>query len=129
MGTQATGSKNDTEAILHGVLDRWKDAVDRHQPDDVAEIFTKDAIFQGSHPYTVGRQGVADYYASQPEGLSASYRIMESRRMSPDLVLGYAAVDFSFTDQTVVAANLAVLLKRSDDGWLITHYQVSLLAS
>lgn len=26
MGTQARDSKNDTEAILHGVLDRWKDA-------------------------------------------------------------------------------------------------------
>ncbi|MET8646734.1 hypothetical protein [Streptomyces sp. NPDC004675] len=95
----------------------------------MAELFTKDAIFQRSHPYTVGRQGVADYYASQPEGLSASYSIMESRRLSPDLVLGYAAVDVSFTDQTVVGVNLAVLMKRSDDGWLIAHYQVSLLAS
>lgn len=118
----------DTEVILHGVLDRWKEAVDRHQPDEVAALFTNEAIFQGSHPYSVGRQGVADYYASQPQGLSAAYRIVESRRLSPDLVLGYAAVDFSFTDRPTIGVNLAVLLRRSDNGWLIDHYQVSGLA-
>jgi hypothetical protein len=47
MGTQARGSKNDAEAILHGVLDRWKDAVDRRQPDEVSALFTKDEIFHG----------------------------------------------------------------------------------
>jgi uncharacterized protein (TIGR02246 family) len=128
MTTQASGSKTDTEGILHCVLDRWKDAVDRHEPDEVAELFTKDAIFQGSHPYTVGPRGVADYYASQPEGLSAAYRVMESRRLSPDLVLGYMAVDFTLPDETLVGVNLAVLLKRSDSRWLIDHYQVSLPA-
>ena len=52
------------EEILRGVLDRWKAAVDAHQPQQVASYFTEDAIFQGLRPYSVGRQGVADYYAS-----------------------------------------------------------------
>jgi hypothetical protein len=46
MGKQARGSKNDTEAILHGILDRWEGAAD-YQPDEVAELFAKDAIFHG----------------------------------------------------------------------------------
>ncbi|MGQ5641025.1 MULTISPECIES: nuclear transport factor 2 family protein, partial [unclassified Streptomyces] len=54
------------EAIVHGVMDRWKSAVDAHEPQQVASLFTEDAIFQGLHPYTVGRPGVADYYDSQP---------------------------------------------------------------
>jgi uncharacterized protein (TIGR02246 family) len=117
----------DTEAILHDVLDRWKAGVDNHEPERIASLFTEDAIFQGLRPYSVGRQGVAEYYASQPPGLSAAYRILESRRLSEDTALGYLTVDFSFTDRPTVSINLLVLLKRSDADWLISHYQVSRL--
>lgn len=117
----------DTEAVLHDVLDRWKAGVDNHEPERIASLFTEDAIFQGLRPYSVGRRGVADYYASQPPGLSAAYRILESRRLSDDTALGYLTVDFSFTDRPTVSINLLVLLKRSDADWLISHYQVSRL--
>jgi hypothetical protein len=53
----------------------------------VASYFTEDAIFQGLRPYRVGRQGVAEYYASQPLGLAAAYQILETRRPAEDLVL------------------------------------------
>ena len=55
----------DTDA-LRDALDRWKAGIDAHQPERVSEVFTEDAIFQGLRPYSVGRQGVIDYYASQP---------------------------------------------------------------
>lgn len=122
-----TDGMTDIETILRGVLDQWKSGVDAHEPHRVASLFTEDAIFQGLHPYSVGRQGVADYYESQPLGLSAAYRILESRRLSGDLVLGYLAVDFSFTDRPTLSVNLGVLLKRSEGDWYITHYQVSRL--
>ncbi|ADI03560.1 MULTISPECIES: YybH family protein [Streptomyces] len=115
----------DTEVILHDVLDRWKAGVDNHEPEQVASLFTEDAIFQGLRPYSVGRRGVADYYASQPLGLSAAYRILESRRLAEDIALGYLTVDFSFTDRPTISINLLVLLKRSEADWLISHYQVS----
>ncbi|MBM9504238.1 SgcJ/EcaC family oxidoreductase [Actinacidiphila acididurans] len=117
-----------TETILRGVLDRWKAAVDAHEPHGVAAAFTEDAVFQGLHPYSVGRQGVVDYYASQPVGMSAAYRVLESRRLSDDLVLGYLAVDFSFTDRRpALHVNLGVVLERSEGDWYIAHYQVSRL--
>ncbi|MDG4757078.1 hypothetical protein [Micromonospora sp. WMMD710] len=78
--------------ILRTVLDRWKSAVDAHEPERVASYFTSDAIFQGLHPYTVGRAGVAEYYAGQPLGLTAAYDIRETRRLADDVVLGYLAV-------------------------------------
>jgi hypothetical protein len=117
------------ETILSDVLDRWKEGIDRRRPDDVAALFTEDTIFQGLHPYSVGRPGVAAYYASQPPGLSAAYRVVESRRLSPDLVLGYLAVDFTFTDRPTLGVNISILLRRSAAGWQIGHYQVSLLPS
>jgi hypothetical protein len=120
-------STTDSEAILRGVLDPWKSAVDWHEPQQVASRFTEDAIFQGLHPYSVGRPGIAAYYDSQPLGLTAEYRILEARRPADDLVLGYLSVDFSFTDRPTLNVNLGVLVKRLEDGWYISHYQVSKL--
>lgn len=113
------------EEILVGVLDEWRSAVDAHDPERIAATFTADAIFQGLHPYSVGRQDIAEYYDSQPIGLKAAYKILETRRPAEDLVLGYLSVDFSFTDRPTLAVYLSVLLRQSADGWHISHYQVS----
>ncbi|MGP4102036.1 SgcJ/EcaC family oxidoreductase [Nonomuraea sp. KM90] len=115
----------DTEAVLRDVLDRWRAGVDAHRPQQVAALFTEDAIFQGLRPYSVGRPGIAAYYDSQPPGLAAAYRIVETRALADDLVLGYLAVDFTFTDRPTLHVWLSVLVKRTEDGWRITHYQVS----
>ncbi|TQJ91404.1 nuclear transport factor 2 family protein [Streptomyces sp. SLBN-31] len=113
------------EAVLRGVLDRWKAAVDEHRPELVASVFTEDAIFQGLHPYSVGRRGVAEYYDSQPLGMKAAYRVLETRRPADGLVLGYLAVEFSFTDRPALDVKLSVLVTREGDEWYIAHYQVS----
>ncbi|MER6069622.1 SgcJ/EcaC family oxidoreductase [Streptomyces sp. NPDC001817] len=115
------------EAILRGVMDRWKTAVDAHEPQEVASYFTEDAIFQGLHPYTVGRQGVAEYYDSQPPGLAADYQVLETRQLAEDVLLGYLDVDFSFTDRPTLKVTLSVVFRRVTDQWLIAHYQVSQL--
>nr|WP_078630135.1 nuclear transport factor 2 family protein [Streptomyces sp. NRRL WC-3744] len=64
-------------------MDQWKSAVDAHEPETVAALFTEDAAFQGPHPYSVGRPGVAAYYDSQPIGLTAEYRALETRSLPP----------------------------------------------
>ena len=113
--------------ILRTVLDQWKAGVDAHDPKRVASYFTDDAIFQGLHPYGVGPDAVAEYYDSQPIGLTAAYRILEHRRPADDLILGYLAVDFGFTDRPTLSVYLSVILRRVGADWLISHYQVSLL--
>ena len=123
-----TTETSENEDILRGVLDRWKAAVDAHDPERVASCFTEDAIFQGLHPYSVGRQGVAGYYDSQPLGMTATYKILETRRPAGDLVLGYLNVDFSFADRPTLTVYLSILVKRTADGWSISHYQVSRLS-
>ncbi|XUL92607.1 YybH family protein [Streptomyces galilaeus] len=120
-------SGNDDELVLRGVLDPWKAAVDAHEPEQVARLFTEDAIFQGLHPFSVGRAGVAEYYASQPLGMKAAYEVLETRRYADELVLGYLDAEFTFTDRPPVDVKLAVLVRRLGDGWCIAHYQVSRL--
>ncbi|GAA1933776.1 hypothetical protein [Streptantibioticus ferralitis] len=113
------------EAILRGVMDRWKSAVDAHEPQQVASCFTENAIFQGLRPYSVGRQGIAEYYDSQPLGLTADYRVLETRQLAEDVLLGYMGVDFSFAERPTIKVTLSVVLKCVADQWHIGHYQVS----
>jgi uncharacterized protein (TIGR02246 family) len=115
------------ETALRDVLDRWKTHVDAHDPERVAAVFTEQALFQGLHPYSVGRAGVAEYYASQPLGMTAEYEILETRRLADDLVLGYLRVLFAFTDRPTLTVYLSVLARKASAGWLLDHYQVSKL--
>lgn len=69
----------------------------------------------------------AVYYASQPLGMTAEYTLQETRRLAPDLVLGYLSVDFSFTDRPTLTVYLSVIARHVADTWLIDHYQVSRL--
>jgi muconolactone delta-isomerase len=123
-GNQTSANEAD---LLDAVLSRWKAAVDAHQPDQVAALFTTDAIFQGLHPYTVGTDGVAEYYAAQPMGMTAAYTLRETRALSDGSVLGYLSVDFGFTDRATLTVYLSVIIRPSPDGWRIAHYQVSRL--
>jgi uncharacterized protein (TIGR02246 family) len=111
--------------IVRGVLDEWKAGIDAHDPHRVSAVFTEDAIFQGLRPYTVGRDGVASYYDSQPRGMTVSYRVLETRRAADGLVLGYVRADFGFPDRPTVSLNLGVLVTRTDAGWRVLHYQAS----
>jgi muconolactone delta-isomerase len=113
--------------MLDAVLTRWKAAVDAHQPEQVAELFTTDAIFQGLHPYTVGPAGVAEYYAAQPMGMTAAYTLRETRALSDGLVLGYLTVDFGFRDRATLTVYLSLIIRQDAEGWRIAHYQVSRL--
>ncbi|ODR21638.1 nuclear transport factor 2 family protein [Mycolicibacterium porcinum] len=114
-----------TEEVLRRVLDEWKAGITGHDPRRVADVFTADAIFQGLRPYSVGPQGVFDYYDSQPEGLTVDYRFLETRRPADDVALGYLVAEFAFRHQDPVRLNLSVLVTRTGGDWRIAHYQVS----
>jgi muconolactone delta-isomerase len=127
-GNAASNGASASEAdLLDAVLTRWQAAVDAHEPEQVAALFTADAIFQGLHPYAVGPAGVAEYYAAQPAGMTAMYTIRETRALGDGVVLGYLTVDFGFTDRATLAVYLSVIIRRGPDGWRIAHYQVSRL--
>ncbi|WP_245234056.1 nuclear transport factor 2 family protein [Mycobacterium sp. PS03-16] len=115
----------DSTRILGGVLDEWRAGIDAHDPARVSALFTDDAIFQGLRPYTVGTAGVARYYDAQPSGLAVRYRILETRRPSADVVLGYLAADFSFADRDPLPLHVAVVVLRTARGWRIVSYQAS----
>jgi uncharacterized protein (TIGR02246 family) len=116
----------DADALCDA-LDRWKAGIDAHEPERVCEVFSEDAVFQGLRPHSVGRQGVIDYYASQPPGMTVDYQILQTRRLSATQVLGYVHADFTFPDRHVVEVFLGVVVVRNEHGWSIVYYQASRL--
>jgi uncharacterized protein (TIGR02246 family) len=112
---------------LRDVLDRWQAAINAQAPERVAEAFAQDAVFQGLRPYSVGRQGVIDYYAAQQPGMTVTYQILESRNLSDDASLGYVKADFAFPERPTVGVYLGVLAQKRDEGWRIVYYQASKL--
>ena len=115
--------------ILTLVLAGWAEAIRVHDPVRVASHFTEDAIFQGADPVrSIGRVGIASYYAKQPPGLTASFTILERRQISADGLLVYADVDFAFPTGALIATHLSAVLLRTDGSWLIGSYHVSRVA-
>jgi uncharacterized protein (TIGR02246 family) len=125
MAVRARVTDMATSQIIIGVMDEWRAAIDAHDPHRVAAVFTDDAVFQGLRPYGVGQQAVADYYDSQPDGMTVTYRILESRRPTDDVVLGYLAAVFSYPDRPAVEVALGVVLTRFGDRWQVAQYQGS----
>ncbi|WP_246595049.1 SDR family oxidoreductase [Actinoplanes auranticolor] len=82
-------------------------------------------VFQGVHPYTIGRAGVTEYYAGQPAGMTVAYRILQTRELADDVVLGWVAAEFSLVDRPPIAVNLTVVARRAGGAWRIAHYHVS----
>ncbi|RJU02606.1 SgcJ/EcaC family oxidoreductase [Arthrobacter frigidicola] len=115
-----------TSGIVNAVFTAWAGGIRDHRPEEVASLFTEDALFQGlDRSHGIGRPAVIAYYDKQPAGLQADFRILEHRRLSVDVVVAYADVDFSFVDGRVVPVHLTVVLQRSGGSWLISHYHVS----
>lgn len=110
---------------LRTVLDQWATAIAEHRPDDVAALFTDDAIFQGFDPTPgVGRDYISRYYAKQPVGLRAQYELLFTREIGPDAFAGYARVLFTRPDGDVTVY-LTVIAQRGQTGWAVSHYHVS----
>lgn len=115
----------DAEHELRSVLDQWATAIAEHRPDDVAALFTEDALFQGFDPTPgFGRDYVSRYYAKQPIGLRAEYELVSAREIASDALAGYARVLFLRPDGDV-SVFLTVIARRGDTGWALSHYHVS----
>ena len=114
-----------TDEIVSSVMDEWTAGIDAHDPGRVAAVFAEDAVFQGLRPYGVGRGAVTDYYDSQPRSMTVAYRILESRKPTDDVVLGYLSATFSFVDSSALELNVGVTLVRTVDRWEVVQYQAS----
>jgi uncharacterized protein (TIGR02246 family) len=113
------------EETQQAVLDKWAAAVTERRLDDVASMFTRQALFQGFDPMPgFGRAYVHSYYDKQPIGLTPTYRMLSAREIAPDVALVYARVLFARPDGDA-DTYLTAVIEKHEDQWLISHYHAS----
>ena len=110
------------------VLDRWKQGIADGNLSAIVSAFTPDAMFQGMRPtFTIGRDGVKQYYSAQAPGLTVEYQILHLREIAPDAAVVYLSATFRKESGDLLQTRITTILRYSDDRWLISHYHVSAL--
>ncbi|MGO4592261.1 SgcJ/EcaC family oxidoreductase [Leifsonia sp. 2TAF2] len=120
----------DRIAVLEEILHDWAESIRTHHADVVAAAFTTDAVFQGfDRTHAVGRAGIAAYYEKQPLGLTAAYRVLETRAIGEEAFVAFVDVDFTRPDGEVIPTHLTLVVVRDQGEWLIQQYHVSKIAA
>ncbi len=124
-----TAHSNQVEAgEISFVLDKWKSGIANRDLNAIAEVFTPGALFQGMRPtFTIGQDGVKEYYGAQTPGLSVEYEILYLRPVNDDAVVAYIGATFHRGDGGILRTRITTVLRRAKEGWLIDHYHVSAL--
>lgn len=108
------------------VLQRWKAAFDGHRPDEMAGLFTVDALFQGFGPDVLtGRDAVRGYYEAVPSGRRADVTVLHTYTIGEQVAGGFADVTFGAADGWEARVHLSLVLRRDDGRWRIRQYHVS----
>ncbi|MEU4097498.1 nuclear transport factor 2 family protein [Streptomyces sp. NPDC026673] len=119
-----------TNDPMRETLSRWQAAFDGHRPDDMAELFTSDAFFQGFGPeVTVGRDAVRAYYDAVPEYRRAHVGKVQGYRIGEEVAGGFADVVFRDPSGWEAPVHLSLVLQREGGDWRIRAYHVSRIAT
>jgi uncharacterized protein (TIGR02246 family) len=112
--------------VLREVVDRWKTAFDGHRGDDMADLFTSDALFQGFGPEPVaGREAVRAYYAAVPDDRTADVTVLHSYAIGAQVAGGFAHVTFRDPHGWAAPVHLSLVLRFDEGAWRIRQYHVS----
>ncbi|MHA7220954.1 YybH family protein [Arthrobacter sp. RHLT1-20] len=112
--------------VLAETLAPWKLAFDNHQPEDIVELFSPDALFQGITPALLrGREQIFGYYDALAPGITTSFQVVQTRELAENIISGFAAVTFTYPDGRTVPVQLSLVLSREENTWLIAQYHVS----
>lgn len=115
--------------VLEESLAGWKLAFDRHTPEDMVGLFSRDALFQGLSPTLLtGRKEIFGYYDALPAGITATFQIIQARQLAQHLLCGFAAVQFTYPDGRTVPAQLSLVLHREGQTWFIVQYHASTMS-
>ncbi|GAA5201826.1 SgcJ/EcaC family oxidoreductase [Arthrobacter gyeryongensis] len=112
--------------VLAETLTAWKLAFNSHRPEDMVELFSLDALFQGLTPALLtGREDIFGYYDALSPGITTSFHIIQTRQLTQNVVCGFATVSFTYPDRHKVPVQLSLVLRRAENRWLIAQYHVS----
>lgn len=113
-------------ARIAPTLARWQEGIADGDLDRIASAFTADALFQGLRPLpTTGRDGVREYYDSQPAPLTVDYEILQVRPLGEAGVVAYLGAVFHLVGRDDIPTHITMVFETEEDEILIGHYHVS----
>ena len=109
------------------VVDRWVEAFNSHNLEEMAALFAPDAVFQGFGPEPlVGREAVTDYYKAVPDYRRAvDVSVLHAYRVGEEVAGGFVAVTFRDPSEWEARVYLSLVLQRAGNDWAIRQYHVS----
>ena len=114
---------------LAPALERWQKGIADDDPALVASAFTETALFQGLRPEPVfGRDGVKEYYATQPDPLTVEYEVVRLQPFGEQGAVAFLKTVFHPRGRDPRPSHLTLVFRRTQDTWVIEHYHVSLIA-
>ena len=114
---------------LAPALERWQKGIADDDPALISSAFTETTLFQGLRPEPAfGREGVKDYYASQPDPLNVEHEVVRLQPLGEQGAVAFLKAIFYPRGRDPRPTYLTLVFRRTQDTWLIEHYHVSLIA-
>lgn len=120
----------DPEAIATDFLQQWQRAISNRQADQLAALFTDDALFVATAPMPlIGRTEIAAYYRAIPPGLAASAVLKVATSAERTEVRAVAEVRFSVPEREPMHGRLTLTLMQHFSGlWQVALYHAAIAA-
>ncbi|MFE0629237.1 nuclear transport factor 2 family protein [Streptomyces sp. NPDC058864] len=114
-------SADAADAPMRDVLARWKAAFDGRRLHVMAELFTPDALLQGSGPaVTFGRRALRGCHEHVPGHRTVHVGNVQGYRMGDHVAGGFAEVVFREPSGWEAPAHLSLALQREGGSWRIS---------
>jgi|SRR5882757_7515238 len=113
------------------VVERWAQAFNAHRLDDMQELFTDDASFQGFGPEVViGGSSIREYYGAVPGYRRAEdVAVLCSYLIGDGVAGGFLKVVFRDPSGWEAPVHLSLVVQREGEQWLIRQYHVSRMSA
>lgn len=123
---QLDAASTDAARGIRSALESWSAGIAAGDLKRIASAFAPDALFQGLRPApTFGREGVTQYYDSQPAPLTVDYDIVRVRPLGTAAALVYLMAVFHPEGLDDLITHITMIFVETDREWVIDHYHVS----
>ncbi len=120
-------------AILQDIEHRWNNAAQAWNADELASLYTSDALFFGGRPgHAVGRHEIQGYFASYADTISSAHMSLVEQpivEIGVDTLLAQGHAKFRFVlangRETRSELRTTWILVKRDGTWLILQHHFS----
>jgi uncharacterized protein (TIGR02246 family) len=114
---------------VSGIMAKWSAAFTKLDADELASLYSNNALFFGSNPALYrGRDGVKAYFNALPrwESPAVQFSDVVIAPVGSDVINVAAAALFSSRDEVLnLSVKLTWVIAREDGGWKIVSHHVS----